>query len=136
VLDKEGDILNEYYESIFTSNKDAHTFFRKIEEAGKIVRREKASLDVVNVILSYADFEYFDPSDIKFLQVAVNAPGSEREPTIIVSKDSRSFIELRKRLDEKIPRVPPPYIIRRFKIITPKEAVESGLARIAPPRPF
>ena len=120
VIDKDNEILDEYLKAV-KGNYLWNRIYSELVRRKKFIKRDKAPPDVVKkYVLSYIGLDYFDPSDIKFLQVAINVP----DP-IIISKDS-DFLELRKLIHKAIESSSPlPLMIERLrKILTPEEAIE------------
>lgn len=99
VVDCEEEIINEYKKHIAGHMAK---LFQRMSQTNKILHRPKTQVNL----------SHFDPSDMKFIQVALSTPDK-----IVISGDS-DFINLRQKLimDHSIE-------LRQLKIMSPEEAL-------------
>jgi predicted nucleic acid-binding protein len=101
LCDDMGEIGDEYWKHM----KGVYAqLFKRICQMGKVVHRGRMKLNISG----------FDPSDIKFLEVALACPGA-----FVVSGDS-DFLSLREQIAKG--RSPSP-LLKNIKILTPSEVL-------------
>jgi len=99
LLDTDGEILEEYVRHI---SDFMAKLFQRMSQIGKMTYRPKVPVNLSG----------FDPSDMKFIQVALSTPNA-----IIVSGDS-DFLCLRKEIEKGALEE-----LRGLRIVTPEEAL-------------